>query len=146
VKTLTISQPYASLIADGFEVKPVENRRWSTPYRGPLAIHAGKGTQYLDREALRSYPVGKVIAIGQLVSCFDVAIAKVALRKQRKIPRELKVLGWDEWIVQWLLDHEHCEGPFAWVLTDIKKLAVPIPATGKQGLWEWDEKLPEALT
>lgn len=41
MKALTISQPYASLIARG--EKFVENRRWPTPYRGPLAIHAGKG-------------------------------------------------------------------------------------------------------
>jgi len=50
MKALTISQPYASLIASG--EKWVENRSWPTGYRGPLAIHAGKGTQYLDRREL----------------------------------------------------------------------------------------------
>lgn len=51
MKALTISQPYASLIANG--EKWIENRRWETLYRGKLAIHAGKGTQYLDRDELR---------------------------------------------------------------------------------------------
>lgn len=37
---LTIWEPWASLCADGH--KPVENRGWSTPYRGPLFIHAGR--------------------------------------------------------------------------------------------------------
>ena len=46
MKALTVSQPYASMIGPE---KWVENRRWYTPYRGRLAIHAGKGTQYLTR-------------------------------------------------------------------------------------------------
>lgn len=40
MKALTIRQPWASLIALG--VKTIETRSWSTSYRGPLAIHAGK--------------------------------------------------------------------------------------------------------
>lgn len=40
MKALTIRQPWASLIAAG--VKTIETRSWSTKYRGPLAIHAGK--------------------------------------------------------------------------------------------------------
>lgn len=40
VKALSVRQPMAwALIWGG---KPVENRTWSTSYRGPLAIHAGK--------------------------------------------------------------------------------------------------------
>lgn len=40
MKALTIRQPWASLIAHG--VKTIETRSWSTKYRGPLAIHAGR--------------------------------------------------------------------------------------------------------
>jgi len=40
MKALTIRQPWASLVATG--VKTIETRSWSTKYRGPLAIHAGK--------------------------------------------------------------------------------------------------------
>lgn len=40
MKALTIRQPWASLVALG--VKTIETRSWSTSYRGPLAIHAGK--------------------------------------------------------------------------------------------------------
>lgn len=29
-------------------------------------------------------------------------------------------------------------GRFAWLLEDIEPLAEPIPATGRQGLWEWE--------
>jgi hypothetical protein len=40
MKFLTIRQPWASLIAVG--AKTIETRPFSTTYRGPLAIHAGK--------------------------------------------------------------------------------------------------------
>ena len=39
-RALTIRQPWASLIALG--VKTIGTRSWSTRYRGPLVIHAGK--------------------------------------------------------------------------------------------------------
>lgn len=44
MKALTIRQPWASLIAHG--VKTIETRSWSTKYRGPLAIHAGKARPF----------------------------------------------------------------------------------------------------
>ena len=40
MKVLTVRQPWASLISLG--VKQIETRSWSTSFRGPLAIHAGK--------------------------------------------------------------------------------------------------------
>ena len=67
IKALTISQPYASLIARG--EKWIENRHWPTNYRGRLAIHAGKGTQYLSPTQLRGYPTGCVLATAELVAC-----------------------------------------------------------------------------
>ena len=39
MKALSIRQPFPWAIMAG--IKPVENRTWSTAYRGPLAIHAG---------------------------------------------------------------------------------------------------------
>lgn len=46
MKFLTIRQPWASLIAVG--AKTIETRGWSTKYRGPLAIHAGKAKPSRD--------------------------------------------------------------------------------------------------
>lgn len=37
-KFLSVRQPWAQLIVAG--IKPIENRPWSTGYRGPLFIHA----------------------------------------------------------------------------------------------------------
>jgi hypothetical protein len=39
MRTLSVRQPWASLIVSGR--KDVENRSWPTSYRGPLLIHAG---------------------------------------------------------------------------------------------------------
>jgi len=136
MRALTISQPYASLIADG--LKPVENRRWPTKYRGPLAIHAGKGTQYLDGAELAQYPTGAVIATCQLIACFSRDEA-IVLADQKTLSRELMDLGWELGHMLWLLGHEHCEGPLCWVLSDVAKLPEPIPARGRQGLWECRE-------
>ena len=41
MKVLTLTQPWATLVAIG--AKRIETRSWSTKYRGPLAIHAAKG-------------------------------------------------------------------------------------------------------
>lgn len=60
MKALTVQQPWASLLlgiapaasptcAPG--VKDIENRKWSTDYRGPLLIHSAKG---FDVEAMNS--------------------------------------------------------------------------------------------
>ncbi len=38
MKTLSIKQPWAILIAHG--IKDIENRTWATKYRGPIYIHA----------------------------------------------------------------------------------------------------------
>jgi hypothetical protein len=41
MRAITLTQPYATLVALG--AKHIETRSWATSYRGPLAIHAGKG-------------------------------------------------------------------------------------------------------
>jgi len=42
---LTVCQPYAFTILTGEKVN--EYRKWATPHRGPLAIHAGLSTTWL---------------------------------------------------------------------------------------------------
>ena len=132
MKALTISQPYASLIASG--EKWVENRTWETLHRGYLAIHAGKGTQYLDRKSLieSEYPTGVVLCRVRLVACLHLQSIR-----DGKLPRE----GFPDagYTVEQFLAHEHAEGPFCWVLSDVRPYLEPIPARGKQGLWDWDE-------
>lgn len=131
MKAITISQPYASLIADG--EKWVENRTWPTRYRGPLAIHAGKGKQYLTKAELETYPTGCVIAVCVLVDCVwvvdfgqmcDEGLGRLFVHKNST--RRFHELR----------DHEHAEGPWCWILENVRKID-PVPINGKQGLWEF---------
>ena len=48
MKALTLTQPWATLVAIG--AKRIETRSWRTSYRGPLAIHAAKGFPKWARE------------------------------------------------------------------------------------------------
>lgn len=104
---------------------------WKTHYRGELAIHAGLGTQYLTKRELKEYPTGCVIAIANLVECIHLGSVI------NKLPSELNKLvsiGID-W--ELLLKHPHAEGPYCWILKDVRAIE-PVPARGAQQLWEWN--------
>ena len=139
MKAITISQPYASKIAE--YSKFVENRTWPTSYRGPIAIHAGLGKQYLSTTELRKYPTGCVIATAKLSACISLdeilakASSKSSLQQRSLIPGT-----WFSWAA--IGCHEHTEGPWCWILEDVKKIE-PVPAKGKQQIWNWDN--PEVL-
>ena len=47
MKALTIKEPWASLIVQGF--KKYEFRSWKTNYRGKILIHAGLTREDVDR-------------------------------------------------------------------------------------------------
>lgn len=132
IKALTISQPYASLIGE----KWIENRCWNTNYRGLLAIHAGKGTQYLTKTELTAYPTGRVIKIARLAAC----VSKQSILDRSETIPDYFIPGTNK---SWLeaAQHPHCEGPFCWILEDIRDLPEPLIINGKQGLWD----LPESL-
>lgn len=127
LKGLTICQPYAHLIITPQEQLPppytakrVENRRWFTPYRGLLAIHAGKGRSYLgpsDEEALPGMIYGAVVGVAELTAI---------VRLDGRLPPGL----------HWVREHEHAEGPFCWVLDNVRRLREPYPLRGQLGLFD----------
>lgn len=42
MKVLSVRQPFAKMLAEGIGGKNIENREWSTSFRGPLLIHASQ--------------------------------------------------------------------------------------------------------
>lgn len=133
MKALTISQPYASLIASG--AKWVENRTWPTRYRGLLAIHAGKGTQYLNSGALTHYQTGCILATVNLVAC----VLQTDIEKNANDAKQCnKMIPGTSLTWVTVYKHRHTEGPWCWILTDARALAEPVPISGKQGLWDWN--------
>lgn len=136
MKALTISQPFAELIACG--EKWVENRTWGTAYRGPLAIHAGVGSRYLRASELRYYDRGCFVAVVEV--CYVARKTHLASR------------SWDELLsgtggmtVGGVLDHPYTEGPVCWILRNVRRIA-KVAYTGQRGLWDVpDELIAEAL-
>jgi hypothetical protein len=117
MKALTICQPYAHLVVRG--EKLVENRRWSTRYRGPLAIHAGKSRNWLspaDEAKFRSagdpLVFGAVVGIATLVDVLHID----------RIER-----GDYDQMFPWLRSHAHTEGEWCWVLANaLKDTGLPL--------------------
>lgn len=122
MKAITICQPYAELIARGD--KPIENRTWPTRFRGEIAIHAGLSRDWLgddDERLMPNMAFGAVVATARLVTCLPL----LGPRDQDTWPEEYRALA----------DHEHANGPWCWILRDVRRLAQPLPWRGAQGLW-----------
>lgn len=132
LKAITVSQPFASLIADGS--KFVENRIWETKYRGLIAIHAGQGKQYLSKSELEKYPTGCVIAIAELTAC--VMLEQIEDMDATATGRWSLIPGsgrkWGD-----VANHYHTEGPWCWILENVEPIK-PIPAKGLQRIWNWN--------
>lgn len=132
MKALTICEPFATLIARG--AKRVENRTWSTSYRGPLYIHAGKSKDWLNLDPtgkfdseykipLSQMSFGAVIAIAKMTDCVHIErIGQEHIRK--KYP--------------WLENHEHAEGPWCFILESVNCIG-PWPWRGAQGMFDIDD-------
>ncbi len=139
MKALSLTQPWASLVIEGF--KKYETRSWSTTYRGALAIHASKGfpgwakSLLIDdnheddnfiRDALNrnpgSLPLGAILGIVTLVDCqptYDVLGSDTVFISQP----EHDFGDWSEGRYAWKLD-----GPL-WFID-------PVPVKGALSLWE----------
>ena len=126
MKTITLKQPWASLIAHGY--KKYEFRTWKTTYRGEILIHAGKG---IDKKAMErvkkynlEYPSSRIIAKVKIIDCIE--LNKSINNKLCEENRD--VYGYNE--------HEG----YAWVLSDPEILNINEEISGKLSFWEYDLK------
>lgn len=126
MKALTICQPYAHLIClpeSDPAHKRVENREWSTNYRGQLYIHAGKSRSWLQEGDEEDYPgmvFGAFVAIATLADCVHID----------KVGKGMAAQRWP-----WLESHPHTRGTWCWVLRNVQRVK-PLPWRGAQGLWD----------
>lgn len=129
MKVLTIKQPWATLIAEGY--KEYEFRTWNTKFRGELLIHAGKG---IDREAMKrfeylnlSYPTGAIIAKVRVSDCIivDDYLREELERKDKIVYRNV------------IMDKTW--NGYAFKIENVQKIK-PIDINGKLGLWNYDFK------
>lgn len=151
MKALTLTQPWATLVAIG--AKRIETRSWSTSYRGELAIHAAKGyprkaqmtatsspfIEQLNRAGyLPDIPLGVIVATCRLADCKRIVTqenlfanagsSSAYVANGETLPSNGLELSFG--------DYSH--GRFAWILEDVQMLQEPIPAKGALSLWEWE--------
>lgn len=129
MKVLTIKQPFATLIAEGY--KEYEFRTWKTKYRGEFLIHAGIG---VDKKAMEKYkhlnleyPSGCIIAKVTLTDCIEIN------EEARKMLKENNNIVYDH-----IINHTDWKG-YGFKMENIKKIN-PIPIKGKLSFWDYDYK------
>lgn len=166
MRCLTLTQPYATLIAIG--AKHIETRSWHTSFRGPLAIHAAAGLgpvggraglydlAFSDPDGLfypalhRAHmfciddlPLGAIVATCELVDCVETMPSWAAIEPWL-------VVSWTDGRTYHVPpgkgSHErafgdYTPGRYAWLLGNIKALPEPILCKGALGLWQ-----PDTLT
>lgn len=125
------------------ELKHNETRGWQTDYRGPLAIHAAKITNYLryylhtrwqsggigativdalkskGLERIEQFPLGAIVGVTNVIDCVITAQLDDLLS-----PAE-RILG------------NYDDGRYAWITEGMLPLSMPIPERGHQGFWNW---------
>ena len=126
MKVLTIREPWASLIINGY--KKYEFRSWKTNYRGKILIHAGLGIDknMLDRfsEYNIKYSKGAIIGEADLVDCILV---------DKEFNNELRNIN------SVVYAKSNYTETYAWKLENIKKYDKVIHIKGKLGLWNYEE-------
>ena len=126
MKVLTIKQPWAILIMQGY--KRFEFRSWQTKYRGDLLIHAGKGIDKVAMERLAKYipkdvPTGKILGKVKLVDCV-------------KLSPEFKEMLLEE--NEDVYANSSFNEVYGWQLTCVEVFDEPIEVKGKLGLWNYE--------
>lgn len=124
LRCLSLQQPWAWAVCTG--LKPVENRSWSTNYRGLIALHASSSRRWIN--TIRRewddleldplvFPYGAIIGTAELV---DVQpIAKVHL--------------------------PGAEGPLCWIFEGARLLLHSIPSHSKLQLYRLSEAETEQV-
>ncbi|MFC4305773.1 ASCH domain-containing protein [Cohnella boryungensis] len=140
MQAITVWQPWATLIA--LRIKRFETRGWLTKYRGPLAIHAAK---HVDLNASREDAIRSVLSEYGFTSDNLPTGAVVATAVLNDCVKSV-----DTWTDGYILENgvyvyspeyefgDFTPGRFAWELTEVAALQKPIPAKGKQRIWNWD--------
>lgn len=146
MKTITVKQPWASLIVEG--IKDIENRTWPTKFRGRVLVHAGlkidqsyftekiwdipTDIQQKGKEAiLNGMPTGAIIGSVDIVDC-TVNHPSVWAEKGTETINEIT---YSITVNQ--------KPIYNWVLANPIKFPEPIPAKGKLSFWEYEGELPE---
>jgi len=125
MKIITLKQPWATLIAEGY--KKYEFRSWKTNYRGEILIHAGKGIDKSSMERFKGlnleYPTSKIVAKVNIIDCILL---------DDKLQQE--ILKENELVYGTSVSKEG----YAWKLDNVIKINSDKNINGKLSIWEID--------
>jgi hypothetical protein len=158
-RALSIIQPFAGLVAKG--IKPIENRTWSTNYRGVIAIHASSkffpdAVTELENDdvplsvpspanARANWPTRAILGVAEIADCVyfagpddEQAIVKAAQAAGIMPPKP--DMHDVHRVFFWL--NTDC---FAWIIRNPIAFKRPIPANGKLNLWYLSDEQRKAV-
>ena len=121
MRALSIRQPWAWLVVHGY--KDIENRTWSTEFRGRVYVHAGQRMAPDDYPELREY-------ISRAGIVVPARLARGAIVGEVTIKGCLSVSD-SPWFC----------GPYGFLLEDPVAYEQPAPYRGQLGFFAVDEKL-----
>ena len=158
--TLTVRQPWASLIATG--AKAYETRNWPPPAKlvgRRLAIHAGRArlprdltgdviaaieiALHIPFRDWSGLPFGAIVCTANLSGAYQVASWDASLRRATianvvagSEPLDGIQLRADEWRFG-----DQAPARWLWKFDGIQLVEPPLPAIGQQGIWNWSGPL-----
>ncbi len=125
MKVLTIREPWASLIVNGY--KKYEFRSWKTNYRGKILIHAGLSLESDNAIKFKDYNLnyghGEIIGEATITDCIlvDDEFEDMLYKINPLVYGKSK--------------HSRV---YAWKLDNVYKYDKRISCKGKLGLWNFD--------
>ncbi len=167
MKAITIKQPWAWAItrrATTYAGKDIENRTWTTPYRGLLAIHAGRTWDHAGgdsdviwkawAEYVRTTPDRRAASttLDHTGPEFPRG-AIVAVADFQRLHHSVTCVRTGH------LGHLHPDGPYScslwaiggnggmyhWELANVQALREPVACTGRLGLWDLTDEIEAAV-
>jgi len=158
MKALTLTQPWASLVAIG--AKRIETRSWRTNFRGTIAIHAAKGFPSEAKRLCESVMVCRALGWPTLPNPLTQEALDGSKRRIAELPLGCVIAtaflnevlptvaygclsGVFEDYPDLDTDQERAfgnydRGRYGWVLENVKRTIAPIPVKGALGLWDFD--------
>lgn len=144
-RCLTVRQPWAWAMTEG---KTIENRSFRTSYRGRIAIHAGRAWADSGRTDARVRSVysrrfgSGTLWPGDAPFVYGAVIATAWLDDCHEDSGCCRPWGEssyrdDKDVVVRFVHH--------WALSRVRRLYIPIPASGRQGLWKPDDDLAHEI-
>lgn len=163
MKALTLTQPWAALIACG--AKRIETRSWGTDFRGRIAIHAAKGLGPVGgkrgfQEQCATPPFDKALGkhledCGAMADAYSAAhaiplgaiVATADLVNVQRIDMKLRAQVQAQTITPFEIEFgDYTSGRYAWFLENVLALPEPIYCNGALSLWDVPPEIMAAMT